>query len=52
MVVPLMVSREMSVAAVDEALASKDRLVLLCAQTDESEDEPSATASIASAPSA
>ncbi|HEY2749416.1 MAG TPA: endopeptidase La [Polyangia bacterium] len=42
MVVPLMVSREMSVAAVDEALATKDRLVLLCAQTDESEDEPSA----------
>ena len=41
MVVPLMVSREMSVAAVDEALATKDRLVLLCAQTDESEDEPS-----------
>ena len=40
MVVPLMVSREMSVAAVDEALATKDRLVLLCAQTDESEDEP------------
>ena len=42
MVVPLMVSREMSVAAVDEALATKDRLVLLCAQTDESEDEPAA----------
>jgi len=40
MVVPLMVSREMSVAAVDEALATKDRLVLLCAQTDESDDEP------------
>jgi ATP-dependent Lon protease len=32
----------MSVAAVDEALATKDRLVLLCAQTDESEDEPAA----------
>jgi ATP-dependent Lon protease len=42
MVVPLMVSREMSVAAIDEALATKDRLVLLCAQKDESEDEPSA----------
>jgi ATP-dependent Lon protease len=44
MVVPLMVSREMSVAAIDEALATKDRLVLLCAQRDESEDEPSAEA--------
>ena len=44
MVVPLMVSREMSVAAVDEALATKDRLVLLCAQRDESEDEPEADA--------
>ena len=42
MVVPLMVSREMSVAAVDEALANKDRLVMLAAQRDESEDEPSA----------
>jgi ATP-dependent Lon protease len=41
MVVPLMVSREMSVAAVDEALATKDRLVLLAAQRDETEDEPS-----------
>src|SRR5262249_46355777 len=44
MVVPLMVSREMSVAAIDEALATKDRLVLLCAQRDESEDEPPADA--------
>src|SRR3954452_9029132 len=44
MVVPLMVSREMSVAAVDEALATKDRLVLLAAQRDEREDEPSADA--------
>jgi ATP-dependent Lon protease len=42
MVVPLMVSREMSVAAVDEALATKDRLVLLCTQRDETADEPSA----------
>jgi ATP-dependent Lon protease len=44
MVVPLMVSREMSVAAVDEALATKDRLVLLAAQRDEREDEPAADA--------
>jgi ATP-dependent Lon protease len=42
MVVPLMVSREMSVAAVDEALATKDRLVMLAAQQNEREDEPSA----------
>ncbi len=42
MVVPLMVSREMSVAAIDEALATKDRLVMLAAQRDEREDEPAA----------
>ncbi len=42
MVVPLLVSREMSVRAVDEGLAGKDRLVMLAAQKDEQEDEPSA----------
>jgi ATP-dependent Lon protease len=40
MVVPLMVSRELSVSAIDEALATPDRLVLLAAQKDEREDEP------------
>src|SRR6476469_9283975 len=40
MVVPLMVSRDLSVAAVDEALATKDRLVVLSAQHDGQEDEP------------
>ncbi|MDB4968180.1 MAG: ATP-dependent proteinase, Serine peptidase family [Myxococcales bacterium] len=44
MVVPLMVSREMSVAAVDEALSTKDRLVVLAAQQNETEDEPTADA--------
>jgi ATP-dependent Lon protease len=42
MVVPLMVSREMSVAAVETALATKDRLVMLAAQLDERDDEPAA----------
>jgi ATP-dependent Lon protease len=42
MVVPLMVSRELSVEAIHAALATPDRLVLLCAQHDEREDEPPA----------
>jgi ATP-dependent Lon protease len=40
MVVPLMVSRELSVSAIDEALATPDRLVMLAAQRNENEDEP------------
>ena len=42
MVVPLMVSREISVSAITEALATPDRLVLLATQKDETEDEPAA----------
>jgi ATP-dependent Lon protease len=41
MVVPLMVSRDRSVGAIDEALATRDRLVVLAAQRDEREDDPS-----------
>lgn len=40
MVVPLLVSREISVAAVHEALATKDRLIMLAAQRDPGQDEP------------
>jgi ATP-dependent Lon protease len=40
MVVPLMVSRELSVSAIDEALATPDRLLLLAAQKSEGDDEP------------
>ena len=53
MVVPLMVSREMSVAAIDEALATKDRLVLLVrADRRVARTSRRPTASTASAPSA
>src|SRR5260370_27132053 len=41
MMVPLMCSRELSTAAIDEALETPDRLVLLCSQRDESDDTPS-----------
>src|SRR5712692_8233948 len=41
MIVPLLVSREISAAAVDEALATRDRLVLLAAQRNENDDAPS-----------
>jgi ATP-dependent Lon protease len=40
MVVPLMVSREISVTAITEALATPDRLVLLATQKNETEDDP------------
>jgi ATP-dependent Lon protease len=40
MVVPLMVSRDLSVAAVEEALTGRDRLVVLAAQRNEGEDDP------------
>ncbi|HEY7956767.1 MAG: endopeptidase La [Polyangia bacterium] len=40
MVVPLMVSREVSVQAITAALDTPDRLVLLAAQRDEREEEP------------
>src|SRR5436305_15295945 len=40
MMEPLMCSRELSTAAIEQALETPDRLVLLCAQRDESADEP------------
>ena len=40
MIVPLFVSREMSIAAVDEAL-SGDRLIFLAAQKEMADDDPS-----------
>jgi len=39
MIIPLFVGRESSVAAVNEALG-KDRMILLCAQKDTSEEDP------------
>jgi ATP-dependent Lon protease len=44
MMVPLMVSRAVSVAAIDEALESPDRLVMLTAQRDEADESPTADA--------
>src|SRR5581483_4799817 len=40
MIIPLFVGREMSIAAVNEAL-SRDRLILLATQKDLAEEEPS-----------
>src|SRR5437870_3514119 len=40
MIVPLLVSREISAAAVNEALATKGRLCFLTAQHDVGEEEP------------
>src|SRR5581483_10393941 len=42
MMVPLMCSRELSTAAIEQALETADRLVLLCAQRDEADETPSA----------
>src|SRR5579862_6060122 len=40
MMVPLMCSRELSVQAIEQALETPDRLVLLCAQRDEADETP------------
>ncbi len=44
MMVPLLVSRELSAAAIDEALETPDRLVLVAAQRDEADENPTLAA--------
>lgn len=44
MIAPLRVSRKMSLAAVEAALASEDRLIFIVAQRDASDEEPAAGA--------
>ena len=44
MIAPLRVSRRMSLAAVEAALASEDRLIFIVAQRDASDEEPSPSA--------